>query len=58
MDEWQVVFHETAAGRSPVAEYIAALPAADAARVAVELRLLATFGIGQGMATRATCLAQ
>jgi len=48
VNRWNLIFYTTAAGRSPVAEYLDELPAREAARVTQELRLLAEFGLGLG----------
>lgn len=45
---WQLVLYTTAAGRSPVAEYLDGLSAQEAARVTKELELLAEFGSDLG----------
>lgn len=49
MDEWKLVFYETAVGNSPVLDFLGELPKADSARVARELKLLQTLGIQLGM---------
>lgn len=49
MDEWTLVFYETAAGNSPVLEFVGELPKADSIRVARELTLLQSLGIQLGM---------
>lgn len=49
MSDWEIAPYRTAAGRSPVEEYVDALSADDAARVEHELDLLSEFGTALGM---------
>jgi phage-related protein len=49
MDEWTLVFYETAAGNSPVLEFLGELSKVDAVRAARDLNLLQTLGIQLGM---------
>ncbi len=48
MGQWQIVYYKTAAGRSPVREFIAALEAGERAKVRFDLDLLAAFGLELG----------
>ncbi len=49
MIEWRLVFYESAAGRSPLREYLDTLSAEEAARLTDTLRLLEEFGVDLGM---------
>ncbi len=49
MSAWELVPYMTQAGRSPVIDYLEALPAHDAARAEIELNLLTEFGTDLGM---------
>ena len=46
---WQINFYEDHRGKSPVLEFINALPAGDRAKINNALRLLAEFGTQLGM---------
>lgn len=48
VSEWRLVYYKTAAGRSPVREYIAGLDARERTRVTFDLDLLETFGLELG----------
>ncbi len=48
-DHWQILFYEDRRGKSPVLDFINALPAQDRAKVNVAFKLLAEFGIQLGM---------
>lgn len=45
VSEWRLVYYKTAAGRSPVREYIADLEAGERAKVRFDLDLLEAFGL-------------
>lgn len=49
VDEWKLVFYETASGRSPVQEYLVGLPGAERDRVARRLESLVLLGTDLGM---------
>lgn len=46
---WRVVFYKDSRGRSPIAEYLNALPVAEQATAAETFRLLREFGTALGM---------
>ena len=46
---WRVVFYKDRRGRSPIAEYLNALPVAEQATAAEAFRLLREFGVALGM---------
>lgn len=46
---WRVVFYKDRRGRSPIAEYLNALPAVEQAAAAEAFRLLQEFGLSLGM---------
>lgn len=48
MNQWNLIYYETANGRCPVKEYLDALDAKEAARVTYDLDLLESFGVGLG----------
>jgi phage-related protein len=47
--EWGLIYYETAGGSCPVRQYIDSLSVQEAARLSVELDLLADFGVALGM---------
>ena len=49
MDAWELEFYETAAGNSPVLEFLHELSDDDSARMAREFTLLQDYGIRLGM---------
>lgn len=48
MSEWNLVYYVTAAGRSPVREYVAGLPPQERARLTFDLELLESLGLALG----------
>jgi phage-related protein len=46
---WRIVFYKDSRGRSPIAEYLNALPVAEQAAAEEVFRLLREFGISLGM---------
>ncbi len=49
MEAWELVFYESANGRSPVVEFLDKLPAAELDRVLSALELLGVYGTSLGM---------